>query len=111
MRKGIDKHRFDLKGIAAGKVLTPSSLVDPKYWQKATQYQFFYSIAGLVFGLCCVIGGIVLFLHGVTGTTKSWTASMLGLQSSVTDVPAGVVLFTVGMFVVFITRYVVKPQK
>src|ERR1700720_3645159 len=90
------------------QVETPTDLVDPQYWQKATQYQFFYSIGGLVLGLCCVIGGIVLFFHGVTGTTKSWTASLLGLKSSVTDVPAGVVLFTIGMFIVFITRYAVK---
>jgi hypothetical protein len=32
-----------------------------------------YSLGGLLLGLGCIIGGIVLFLRGVTGST-SWTA-------------------------------------
>lgn len=89
----------------------PSAVEDPEVWRGAVKYQFWYSVLGLVLGLACIISGVVLFLHGIVATTKSWTTSILGLKNSVSDVPAGVVVFIVGMIIVFITRFVVKPQK
>ncbi len=42
-------------------------------------------------------------LNGVAGST-SWTAKVLGLESNLNDAAPGVVLFLVGMFMVFITK-------
>lgn len=75
-----------------------------KLWDDATRFQYFYSMAGLVVGLLCIIGGLVLFLHGITGST-SWTAKFLGLESTLSDAAPGVVLFVIGFFIVWITRY------
>jgi hypothetical protein len=66
--------------------------------------KFVYSIIGLVLGLVCIITGAALFFAGVVGAT-SWTASLLGLQSKVTDAAPGSVLFIVGLFVVWATRF------
>ena len=73
-------------------------------------HHLIYSLAGLILGLVCVVGGIVLFLNGVAGST-SWTAKMLGAESEISDAAPGAVLFIVGLFIVFVTRYVVKVQK
>ncbi len=78
-------------------------------WKQATQFQLVYSLAGLVLGLVCIVGGIILFLNGVTGST-SWTAKILGAESNLSDAAPGAVLFVVGLFVVFVTRYAVKAK-
>src|SRR6266851_5731099 len=82
---------------------------DRKASPKPSKHQLVYSIAGLVLGLACVIGGLVLFLFGVTGST-SWTARFLGAKSQITDAAPGAVLFIVGLFTVFFTRYVLTVR-
>jgi len=77
-------------------------------WREAARYHLIYSLAGLILGLACIIGGIILFLRGVTGAT-SWIASLFGAKSQISDAAPGAILFIVGMFVVYITRFVVKP--
>jgi len=65
--------------------------------------EYIYGILGLVLGLSSIIGGIVLGLHGVAGST-SWTAEVLGLKSTINDAAPGVVLFIVGLFMVWVTK-------
>ncbi len=69
----------------------------------AIRGEYIYGILGLVLGLSSIIGGIVLGLHGVAGST-SWTAEVLGLKSTVNDAAPGVVLFIVGLFMVWVTK-------
>jgi hypothetical protein len=69
--------------------------------------EYIYAIIGQVLGFSTVIGGIILALHGVSGHT-SWTAKLFGFESSINDAAPGVVLFIVGIFLVFITRPKVK---
>ena len=88
----------------------PPSLNDPQTYQKFGLYQFIYSMFGLVLGLICMLGGIVLFLRGVAGST-SWTAKFIGIESHLSDSPPGVMLFVVGLFVVWVTRFTIKAQK
>jgi hypothetical protein len=89
------------------------SLIDPKT-DPGTQiilakFQLIYSTIALVLGLVCIVGGIVLFLNGVAGAT-SWTASVLGAESKISDAAPGAVLFVVGLFIVYITRYRFKHK-
>ena len=93
------------------KIVINPDILSPRFWMKALVYQFVYSILGLMLGLACIILGVVLFLHGIAGTTKSWTASMLSLHGSIADAPAGTVLFIVGLFVIYITRFVVESRE
>ncbi|HKX83235.1 MAG TPA: hypothetical protein VJL58_03355, partial [Pyrinomonadaceae bacterium] len=51
----------------------------------------------------CIVGGVVLGLNGVAGST-SWTAKLLGMESSINDAAPGVVLFIVGLFIVYATK-------
>ncbi len=78
--------------------------------EKLSRHQLIYSTLGLVLGLACVIGGVVLFFAGVTGR-MSWTAKFLGASSEMLDAAPGAVLFVVGLFVVFVTRYMVKSSR
>jgi len=78
--------------------------------EKLAQHHFIYSIAGLALGLVCIIGGIVLFLNGIAGAT-SWTAKFIGAERKISDAAPGAVLFIVGLFIVFVTRFVVKIPK
>jgi hypothetical protein len=92
------------------RVDVPSTFQDPASFRQFSLYQLIYSLGGLVLGFACIIGGIVLFLHGVTGAT-SWTAKILGAQSTVSDAAPGVVLFIVGLFFVVVTRFNVRVKK
>jgi hypothetical protein len=105
-KPGVRREYDDVQGI----IVMPHDVRDPEVWREATRYQLIYSSAGLVLGLVCIIGGVILFLHGVTGAT-SWTAKVIGLQSNISDAAPGAVLFIVGLFIVFITRFVVKANR
>ena len=69
--------------------------------------KFVYSIVGLLVGLSCIIAGVVLGVNGVVGHT-SWTASLLGLSTTMNDAAPGVIVFVVGIFMVLITRFRVR---
>jgi len=73
-------------------------------------HQLFYSLAGLALGVVCILGGIWLFYAGITGEI-SWTLSILGAESNLADAAPGGLLFVVGLFVVFVTRYTYKVKK
>jgi hypothetical protein len=77
---------------------------------RALRYKFIYSMTGLFLGLVSMLGGIALFLNGVAGET-SWTAKIVGKESTITDAAPGAVLFVVGLFVVIATRYRVKIDR
>ncbi len=80
------------------------------YWKTATLFQLIYSLCGLFLGLICVGGGIFLLISDVVGKA-SWTAKILGAESTVSDAGPGVVLFIVGLFFVLITRFVIKKRR
>lgn len=73
----------------------------------AVKQEYQYGKLGLILGLATIIGGIILGLNGVAGST-SWTAKLLGLESKINDAAPGVVLFVVGIFFVYITKPRVK---
>ena len=83
---------------------------DNEFHRQALRYKFIYSMTGLFLGLVSMIGGIVLFLNGIAGST-SWTAKILGNESTITDAAPGAILFIVGLFVVIATRYKVKVNR
>lgn len=70
---------------------------------QAVRNEYIYGMLGQILGLSSIIGGIVLFLNGVAGST-SWTAKLLGLESNINDAAPGSVLFIVGLFLVRVTR-------
>ena len=108
-RKAIEAAKAD-KAAAGGEIKVPPSLVDPETWKMMSRFQFIYSLAGLSFGLVCVLGGIVLFLNGISGST-SWTAKIIGAESHLSDAAPGALLFVVGLFIVFMTRFSVSVRK
>ncbi|TME21985.1 MAG: hypothetical protein E6I68_10070, partial [Chloroflexi bacterium] len=76
---------------------------DPRerhFWSRLAMLQLIYSLAGLVLGLACVIGGTLLFFHGVVGSS-SWVGEVIGVKSKLSDAAPGTVLFVVGLAVVF----------
>lgn len=83
---------------------------DQELLRQSMRYRFIYSMTGLFLGLVSMIGGIVLFLNGVAGST-SWTAKIIGNESTITDAAPGAILFIVGLFVIIVTRYKVKIDR
>jgi hypothetical protein len=73
----------------------------------AVKKEYAYATLGLVLGLAAIVGGVILGINGVAGST-SWTANALGLESKINDAAPGVVLFIVGLFMILITRPKVK---
>jgi len=68
---------------------------------------YVYGMLGLILGILSIIGGVILCLNGVAGST-SWTAKLLGLESTINDAGPGVALFVVGLFMVYVTKPKVK---
>lgn len=112
MSKDIDnpEPRTHVRVRTCDLMTVPQSLKDPHTYQEFARLHLTYSLSGLVLGLACVIGGIVLCLHSVVGST-SWTAKFVGAESNISDATPGVVLFVVGLFVVWVTRFSVKAEK
>lgn len=98
------------KLVQIQEMMLPKKMEDPDTWKRISLFQLIYSLCGLILGTVCILGGIVLFLHGVTGST-SWTAKMLGAESQISDAAPGAILFLVGLFVVFVTRFTAKTRK
>jgi hypothetical protein len=71
---------------------------------RANTFEFIYGVLGLIVGVVCVVGGLILFLHGITGST-SWTAVVLGAESKVSDAAPGAVFGILGFFIIYVTRY------
>ncbi len=76
---------------------------------QAIQGEYRYAMLGLILGLATILGGVILSLHGIAGST-SWTAKLFGLESHLNDAAPGVVLFVVGIFFVWSTRPRVKMR-
>ena len=86
---------------------------DPRerhFWSRLAVLQLIYSLAGLVLGLACIIGGTLLFFHGVVGSS-SWVGEVIGVKSKLSDAAPGTVLFVVGLAVVFLTRFTVRVRQ
>lgn len=86
---------------------------DPRerhFWGRLAVLQLIYSLSGLVFGLACIVGGILLFFHGVAGSS-SWIGEFIGVQSKLSDAAPGTVLFVVGLAVVWLTRFAVRVRQ
>ena len=84
--------------------------VDNETQLSLAKFQLIYSIIGLVLGLASILGGIYLFIKGISGS-MNWSANILGAESNIVDAAPGAVLFIVGLFFVFITRYKFKHVK
>ena len=88
----------------------PKKMEDPDTWKRIALFQFIYSLCGLLPGLICILGGIILLLNGIVGSTR-WTAKIFGTESDISDAAPGAILFIVGLFFVLITRFSAKSQK
>jgi hypothetical protein len=74
---------------------------------EALKKEHSYGKLGLVVGVICMLGGIVLLLNGVAGAI-SWTAKIQGFESQLSDAPSGIALAVVGLFIVLVTKPRVK---
>jgi len=116
-RKSSEDKHLDPAALRATKLSAPSTNVDrtfakkhPAYLERLSKHQLIYSLAGLVLGVVCVLGGITLFFSGITGSTR-WSAKILGAESAILDAAPGAVLFVVGLFIVIITHYRLQVKR
>lgn len=75
-----------------------------------SRQQLAYSMSGLRAGMFSMVGGIILFLAGVSGS-MTWIAKFVGAESRIINAAPGAVLFIVGLFVVCLTRYHVSIKE
>ena len=52
--------------------------------EKVSKHQLIYSIFGLVLGIACILGGVMLFLKGVTGK-MGWSANFKSVKRNNTE--------------------------
>ena len=85
---------------------------DPKarqFWARLAHLQLIYSLAGLLVGLACIVGGLGLFLHGIYGSS-SWVGEFIGVKSRLADAAPGTILFVVGLLIVWVTRFSIRVR-
>jgi uncharacterized membrane protein len=88
-------------------LLEISGSVSQKNVVRLSRHHLYYSLAGLLVGFVCILGGIALLLVGVTGAVD------LGItfgqsKGSLSGAAPGVFLFVVGVGIVFITAFGVR---
>jgi len=83
---------------------------EPEVWRAVSRYEFWYSIAGLAFGVSAVALGALLLIRGIAGQSQ-WTIRMLGLESSLTDATPGAILLVIGALVVYFTRFNIRGSR
>ena len=96
--------------FAVAALELPADPRERHFWGRLAVLQLIYSLAGLVLGLACIAGGILLFFHGVTGSS-SWVGEVIGVKSNLSDAAPGTVLFVVGLAVVWLTRFAVRLRQ
>lgn len=90
-------------------MLVPNN-VPADFWKQANFYKFIYSIIGLIGGLGCIVGGIVLFLNGITGH-ENWVVKILNIESNISDAAPGALLFVISFYIIRTTRYTIRVKK
>lgn len=81
--------------------------VPPELIKYLARLQFIVTVLGLIFGVLCITGGIVLFVLGITGN-MSITGKLGDKEIEIVDAAPGAVLFLVGLAVAYLTRFVFK---
>jgi len=90
-------------------VITPTDSHSKEIILAAVRGEYLYARLGLSLGILAIIGGVILGLNGVAGST-SWTADLIGLKSQVNDAAPGTVLFIIGLFMIWATRPKIKMR-
>lgn len=85
--------------------LTMEGWLPPGVLVTVSRYQAIYSVFGLLVGVVCVLGGVVLALHGVAEPSSSWVLKAFGCESELSDAGPGAIIFVVGLFVIIATRF------
>jgi hypothetical protein len=67
--------------------------------------QYRISLLGGVIGIICIAGGILLFLKGIAGDIDWVTKVGPGVTSKLTNAAPGAILFVVGLFSIYFSRY------
>src|SRR2546430_8987029 len=96
--------------FVAAALELPADPRERHFWGRLAVLQLIYSLAGLLLGLACIVGGILLFFHGVSGSS-SWVGEVIGVKSQLSDAAPGTVLFVVGLAVVWPTRFAVRVRQ
>jgi hypothetical protein len=79
-------------------------------WKAAVDGRAKYALAGLLLGTICIVFGLILLILGIAGNT-SWTVKTLGIESTISDAPPGIILTLVGLFVIGFTKYDIRRSK
>src|SRR5437660_10058427 len=96
--------------LALAVLELPPNPRERHFWGRLATLQLIYSLAGLLVGLACIVGGILLFFHGVAGSS-SGVGEFIGVQSKLSDAAPGTVLFVVGLVVVWLPRCAGRLQQ
>ena len=91
-------------------IMLDTESVKTGFAKLALLFEFLYSTLGLITGVIFLVAGVILLVHGVGGTT-SWTATVLGLESELSDAAPGTIFAIAGLATIFVTRYRVKVRK
>jgi hypothetical protein len=93
---GGDQGAVDIQGSVSDHVIVQLS-----------RFQFMYSLIGMILGVICMIGGIVLCLASVGGATD-WSIKILQFNSKLAKAAPGVMLFVAGVVITYVTSFRVR---
>jgi len=95
-----------LKKAEKGEILYSLKIdknTPPDLQKELAKHEYGYSKLGLLVGVIFLLVGLVLCLNGVAGNT-SWIAKFIGAESKISDAAPGVILFVIGLLVIWVTK-------
>jgi hypothetical protein len=94
--------------FGAEGIVVPGGSADKQFWELAEQYQWWFSLTGMVGGfLCEVLGILAVWLSNLA--TPAWHASIAGIE--IDNAPVGALLFLSGIALQEFTRYEVQESQ
>lgn len=105
----IAKVKASETSSSSDAAIIQSLKMDEIILKRTTLYQFIYSILGWLLGFSCVVGGILLFFYGISGNSDM-KGAVGGFNITVTNAAPGTILFIIGIFVVWVTRFKIKVK-
>ena len=79
--------------------------------KEAIKSQYRYSIIGYIVGIVIILLGIILLVLKIFFPLNDLSFKILSFSISTSNASPGIILFIIGLIIIYITRFSVKTKK
>jgi hypothetical protein len=108
----ISRDQYQTSALPTDRILKREDRKEIRSSQP-NNFQFLYSLSGLLLGTALSLTGLLFLLHGyfsIRSGDRTWISSLIGIHpASTNDLIPGLAVLILGAFVIFITREKTPP--